>query len=83
MVDRHGLKMVGLRKIAVDSKRLEWSGNSFQIVYDIETGECWYKEHVGNSYTVYDDDDIITAGYIRYPVTMQYVADMIADAIIK
>ncbi len=86
MVNKYGLKMVGLRKIATDSKRLPgyYGDNYIQVNYNIATGETWGDEHVGfgfNSWTHYEDSNIINCGNLCRSATMQEIADMVKCAL--
>lgn len=46
-VNTHGLKMVGIREIAGETKTLQGSFSSFylQLFYDRSTGEAWTTSH--------------------------------------
>lgn len=86
MLNTHGMKMTGIRKVAGATKGLTgyYSGRYIQVNYDPETGEVWHDDHVSfgqNSWTQYHDKNIINCGNISNPATMQEIADMVADAV--
>lgn len=82
MTNTHNIKMTGLKKAASETKLIrENSGNRVQISYERETGKVYSDFRVGcNSWVVYDDA-IQTIGFAERPMTMQEIADMIAEAI--
>lgn len=84
-VDTHGLKMVGLKKA---------SGETFgsyshlpncaytEIFYNIETGDVWANyQPSGNSWTQYDDRNIICVCNCYQKLHMQEIADLIYERI--
>ena len=80
------LKIKGLRAIAGASKDLHgyYSGYYLQVNYNRATGEAWYDEHVSlgqNSWTQYDDRDIVNCGNISEPMTMAGLRDIIEQAV--
>ena len=80
MVNKHGLKMVGIKDVASLTKgceRLAGTGYHIDIYYNMKTGRVWGCEHIGNSYTTYDDPEIIAAGSVKVAQTMQNIADRI------
>ena len=84
MLNTHGYKINGLRKIAGHTKGLCGGYDPYylELVYNKSTGEAWTNEHVdlGHSwYTRYDDSSIVRIGNLCYPMTMQELADLIAD----
>ena len=88
-VNTHGLKMVGLKAAAGDTKCLAncggyYSGHYIQISYDRVTGEILttYLYFLGqNEWSVYHDPNVITIGNVSAPITMQGIANMIAHDI--
>lgn len=85
-VNKHGLKMVGIRFIAGKTKRLQgyYADYYLQLFYNRSTGEAWADEHVSfghNSWTVYHDPDIVNCGFLTSPHTMQQIADRIRAAV--
>ena len=85
-VNTHGLKMIGLRKVAGESKSTKgyYDGYYIQISYNIITGEIHVNEHwnLGHrDYVVYHNPNIINVGNICTPHTMQDIADKIYDAV--
>lgn len=85
-VKKHGLKMVGLREAAGRTKGLKenYSGYYIQISYNTRTGEILLNEHCSlgqNSWSVYDDSDIISVCNVSSPISMQGISNMIAEAV--
>lgn len=78
----YGRKMIGLRKIAGETKSLRgfYSGEYLQLFYNTSNGRTWtiYKYNLGhNSDTVYDDSNIIPICNLTDPHTMQEIANLI------
>jgi len=85
-VNTHGLKMIGLKKAAGETKGLTnyYSGHYVQISYDKVTGEIISDYHYSlgqNWWTQYHDSNVITIGNASSPLTMQAIADWIAEAV--
>lgn len=85
-INMHNLKMTGLRKAASDTKGLTGPYNSdyVQISYDTSDGEVLTDYHCSlghNWQTQYHDRAIITICDAAGPMTMQQIADAIADAV--
>ena len=79
-VDRHGLKMVGLRKACSETKWLDHArcGGYVQIFYDRRNGTVIAHSHEGRqSWTVYENKDIVLVTGVEYSMTMQEIADAI------
>lgn len=77
-------KITGIKKITSRSLGLHpyGYGHTLQIVANRETGRAWCIEHVSPwSYTVFQDPDIITAGYLDRPSTMAEIQRMIENAL--
>lgn len=79
-------KIEGLKEIAGASKRLRgyYSGLYLQVNYNCATGDAWYNEHFSlgqNSWTQYDDKDIINCGNISAPTTMKRIKELILEAV--
>ena len=86
MLNTHGYKMEGLKKVAGETKDLRgyYSGMYHQINYNQKTGEVWSDTHVSlghNSWSEYSDTDIICVGNVYDRTSMQDLANMIAGAI--
>jgi hypothetical protein len=80
-VEKHGLKMVGLKKACNETKSLyPLSGLYVEMLYNKVTGDVSAKTMTINSYTLIDDEDE-RANLIRIPLhrhhTMQELATYI------
>lgn len=82
-INNHGYKMTGIKAAAAETKCIRAnSGNRVQISYDIESGKVYAEYLVGsNNWITYNDDSIKHIGFADRPMTMQAIADMIADAL--
>ena len=85
-VNTHNLKMVGLKAASSETKGLcgAYSGQYVQIGYDTKTGEVITNYHVSlgaNSWTKYHNGDVINCGNVFEPMTMQAIANKIAEAV--
>lgn len=83
-VNTYGFRMVGLRKAAGETKDLTgyYSGHYVQISYDHDDGEILTNYHYSlgqNSWSQYHSPSIITICNASEPMTMQQIADRIAD----
>ena len=80
-INKHGLKMHGLKSASGDTR--DYGRNCYiQISYNTRTGEVLTDYHCsigGNSWTEYHDSDIIRIGNTSRHMTMQEIADRIAD----
>lgn len=81
MLNKHGLRMVGIRKASSDTRDAS-NGVNVHINYNLRTGEIFTKQHVGNSWTAYKDKDIILVACAKRHMSMQEIADGI-DYIVK
>ena len=82
-INTHGLKMKGIKKASGDTCNYS-SGHYIQISYDTETGDIMTDYHYSlgrNSWTQYHDPAIITICTTDYHMTMQDIADAIAEAV--
>lgn len=82
-VNKHGLKMVGLKKAAGETKSLNPYDNGYvQISYDKRDGEVLADYHYAigcNEWSVYRSNEIISIRCFHSPATMQEIADAIAN----
>lgn len=83
MINTHGLKIKGLKKIAGACNQLPAPGcyslngsYSVYVRYNRTTGEAWYSEDTQNLRRIGYDDNIIFFE-VRHPMTMQELADFI------
>lgn len=81
-IDTHGLKMIGLRKAAGYTENYSRdSGKYVQVSYDKATGEVLTTYHVSlgnNSWTEYNDANVILVCFTRHHLRMQTIAELIA-----
>lgn len=81
-IDRHGLQMHGIRAAAHDTHSAAPYGAYIQISYDPTTGDVLTAYHISvNSWTRYHDPDIIHVTNAHEPMTMQQIADAVAEAV--
>lgn len=80
-INTHGYKMHGLREAAEETKYLRGYGRYVQISYNRRTGEVLVDYHCDDGWTVYRDADIVTVHNACIPMTMQDVADAIAQGL--
>lgn len=82
-VDTHGLTIKGLK--AACGQTCNWpprSGGYTEVFYDLSTGEVWTVDQIGfNSWTEYQDPDIIKVCNSTTRLKMQDIADLIRDAV--
>lgn len=82
-INKHGLKMRGLKSASGDTRN--YGRNCYiQISYNTRTGEVLTDFHCSigeNSWTKYWDSDIVTIGNTSRHMTMQEIADAIAENI--
>lgn len=84
-INTHGLKMKGI-KAAVGEIPTGgyYSGEYAEVFYDKASGEVWanYQCSLGqNTWTVYDDRDVIKIGNYSKKTTMQQLADDIYETV--
>lgn len=84
-INMHGLEMVGLKKTSGETEDYgAYSPNYNEIFYNLETGEVWAKFATSlgqNSWTEYDDKAIIKICNTSRHMTMQEIADAIAESV--
>lgn len=84
MLNKHGYKMVGLKKAVSEMPGENYNGLYLQVSYDKSDGTILTDLHCSlgqNSWSEYHDSDIITIGNYETG-TMQELADAIADTVI-
>lgn len=81
MLNTHGLKMVGLKKVA--GEMVEWDDRRVEnvIYYDRNTGDIMCRTHTQNSWEEWHDPAIICVIRTPYRMTMQQIADAIAQRV--
>lgn len=81
-INKHGLKMIGLKAVSGATSNYDhYSGQYDEIFYDRATGKIWtvYQYSLGqNSWTRYDDTNVIKICNASAHMTMQEIADAIA-----
>lgn len=84
-INTHDLKIKGLKKASGETENYGYySGKYVEIFYDIGTGEVWTKFQYSlgqNSWTEYHDSNIIKVCNASTHMTMQEIADKIAERI--
>ena len=78
------MKMTGIKALSGESKSLPAHGYGpcYEVFYDRKEGRVWGNYQVSsNSWTVYDDPDVIACGWITTPAKMKEIAEMIQFAI--
>ena len=79
MVNRYGLKMVGLRDTSSLTKGIDgYPGYRIDLYYNHRTGDVWGKMHSVGVSTTYHDDNICYIGTVKASQTMQDIADRVA-----
>lgn len=85
MINTHGLKMVGLRNAAGETHDINSGrGHYVQVSYDRATGSVITNHHVDigrGSMTQYENPSIITICNASCKMTMQQIADTIAERV--
>lgn len=83
-IDKHGLKIVGLKKASGNTMNNYQAGCYDEIFYDKSTGEVWTKYQCSlgfNSWTEYHDENIIKLCNTTEHLTMQEIADLIEKCV--
>lgn len=77
-VNKHGMKMIGLKKASGSTEDYGWyDGRFHEIFYDKKTGEVWTVFQYSDSWTVYHDENVVKIGNTTKHLTMQRIADLI------
>lgn len=81
-INTRGIKMIGLKAASSNTKNLQgyYSGSYVELFFDRSTGEVWtvYQYNLGhNTWTMYDDNNVVKIGNFSEPATMQEIADAI------
>lgn len=84
-INTHGLKMVGLKKASGNTRNYGYYSDKYdEIFYNRSSGEVWtvFQCSLGrNSWTEYHDPDVIKICNASDHMTMQEIADAIAETI--
>lgn len=83
-INTHGINIKGLRKAS--GKTMNYIDPTYydEIFFDRSTGEVWTEFHASlghNEWTEFHDPDVVKVGSTDRHLTMQEIADMIADAV--
>lgn len=86
MLNTHGIKMIGIRKAAGETKTLRgyYSGEYVELFYDRADGEVItiYQYSLGqNTWTQFHDRSVVKICNLSEPYTMQQIADLIAEGL--
>ncbi|BDF78682.1 hypothetical protein [Pyramidobacter piscolens] len=84
-IDTHGLKIVGLEKLAEISthKPIAAAKNGLEIAYDPQDGHIAYDESIKNTQYCVWQPGLIPCGTIRMQMTAQEIADMVYKAVLN
>lgn len=81
-INTHDLTIKGLKTAC--GQTADWpcgSGGHTDVYYSQDTGEIWTIDHVGNTWTRYDDPSVITVCSTTTHMTMQQLADLVYQAV--
>lgn len=79
---KYNLKMNGLKKACGDTKDIEYFEGYCEIFYDLETGDVWTSyQHNMNSWTEYNDPNVIKVANVKSYKKMDEIADMIEETV--
>lgn len=85
-INKHGLKMVGLKKASGETQSYRDAAAYDEVFYDMETGEVWtrYQYSIGrNSWTEYRDRSVVKVCNTSSHMTMQQIADAICARLVE
>lgn len=83
-IDKHGLKINGLKKASGDTWDWCWrDGQHNDIYFDMSTGDVWTVHHSTNWWTAYGDPNVIAVCSSRRHMTMQEIADAISFRLVE
>lgn len=80
MIDKHGLNIVGLKKLSAELQNTGDNSRYYELFYNERTGEVWANYHCSlgrNSWTRYEDEDVMFVCFTSEHMTMQEIADKI------
>lgn len=83
-VDKHGLKMVGLKQTSGCMTETDSDSKYYEVFYDTASGKVWalYHYSIGRSeWTEYEDKHILRIIFTSEHMTMQELADEIHAAV--
>lgn len=81
MLDKHGLPMTGIKEAARETHYTD-CGLYTGIYYHTQSGRIYADTQAGcNTWLVWQDDAIIPICRVNYRMTMQQIADRIAEVV--
>ena len=84
-INTYGIRLIGLKTASGCTKNYgAYSPEYVEVFYDRSTGEIWTRYHYSlgqNSWTQYDDPNVIRVCTTSNHMTMQEIADRIAEAV--
>lgn len=81
MLNTYRLTIRGMKKASGNTWNTHDSNHYFLVHYNMEDGEVWTTEHVGNGSIQHDNKEIITVARTSRHMTMQEIADAVAEAV--
>lgn len=81
-INKYGINMIGLKKASGETAKWpENCGGYTQISYDTRDGRILTTDHIGQSFTQYEDREIIHVANTERRMTMQEIADAVRVAL--
>lgn len=80
---RESMKLHGIKAVCSESKYLDRYGYGLwmEIFVNQRTGHVWGSLEASQTWTSYEDKDILRVGWIRTPHTMEQIRDLVEGAI--
>lgn len=78
MVDIHGNKIVGLKKVAAATKGLDWHRDLLTLWYDQETGKVWLDDPRKRPHD-FPGDYVLEICHVCDPMTTRELLDCINE----
>lgn len=80
-IEKHGLKMIGLKKASGNTANWGYSGWCTDIFYNRSDGTIMTRDNTENDWCEFGDKDIVCVARTTEHVTMQYIADAIHNTL--